>query len=131
MSIWWEALPLATLAGTTVFCAWRWRWHKVRYDSCNEQRREWHDKCHAERLSSVGLKIANTQLEERVRLERERAIDLEDRLRAIERQRSETTRKGNLTRAAKRKALVDAKTNELREQLQASIAAEDFVRRAA
>jgi hypothetical protein len=41
------------------------------------------------------------------------AIDLRDQLAAIERQRSETTRRGNLTRYAKRRAERDAMTARL------------------
>jgi hypothetical protein len=50
-------------------------------------------------------------------------IDTEDKLRRIERQRSETTRKGNLTRYAKRRAEVLAKAAELQPAPKARLAA--------
>lgn len=46
-----------------------------------------------------------------------RAIDAEDRLQAIERQRSDNTRRGNLTKAAKRKAAIAATTSQLQQNI--------------
>jgi hypothetical protein len=46
-----------------------------------------------------------------------RAFDVEDQLRRIERKRSETTRRGNLTKAANLRTLVATKTAELQEGL--------------
>lgn len=46
-----------------------------------------------------------------------RLVDTEDQLRCIERQRSDNTRRGNLTRSAKRKAAIAATTSELQQNI--------------
>lgn len=110
MSIWWELLPLATLAGTTVFCAVKWRLEVRRSEALDTQ--GYGQYARAEKLAGeiTCLRMENAQLEEQARLERDRCIDLEDRLRKIERTRHNAAVTARAAQIAQQRAARDAKT---------------------
>jgi hypothetical protein len=73
MNIIWEAIPLVTLAGTTLFCAWKWiETGKLALTLDGQVKRS---------ISNFNM------LSSKVEPLLDRAIDAEDRLRRIERQR--------------------------------------------
>lgn len=70
------------------------------------QGREWRDKAWDYHREAGQAKLAKEYAEESLKRHMSIFADASDRLRAIEQQRSETTRKGNATRKARRDALV-------------------------
>lgn len=114
-SITWALLA----TGGGIWAAIGWRWQALRYESCNRQRIHWierYNEGRAARLDSVGLKITNVQLEEQVRLERMLRVDVEDRLRKIERQRHLSAKHARAVQMEKRRAIIHAQAELIRRQ---------------
>ena len=109
----------AWLAGTSLYALNGWRKALKARDIAKDNAAHWQQEY--ERGRSMNGRFIKYYTEAS-----DRAADLEDQLRTIERQRSDATRKGNLTRAAKRKALLDATTANLRDQLTQSVAQMDM-----
>jgi len=130
MSIWWEALPLVTLAGTTLFCAVKWRGEVRRAGGqalgwelaaeTSEQRRLSVDKLAGELAAyehADGKYKASASFWQRRSSALQAALtDAEDRLRKIKQQRHLSAKHAARCGVEKRRATIHAQAELIRRQ---------------